>query len=165
MSRIQLRIHGDANSLGAEITGAVLKVLPVPLKTGIRGRALAHAFRGELGEALRRWLVSTELCGALTWCSDELEELGGGDERMATPGMRVFLLADRVALPGLITFVSAVSYRLLVRSLRKEEVREIGYAKIAQAVESTLMHHAFRNQLCGEAAICKENLALGGRVA
>ena len=165
MSRIQLRVHGDANSLGDEITGAVLKVLPVPLKTGIRGRALAQAFRRVLGEALRRWLVSTELCGTLTWCSEDLEEVSVGDERMATPGMRVFLLADRVALPWLITFVSAASYRLLVRSLRKEEVREIGYAKVAQAVESALMRHAFSNQLCGEAVICKENLALGGRVA
>jgi hypothetical protein len=160
MARTQLRIHGDTGSLGDEIAGAVLKVLPFPLKTGARGRALALAFRKAFGDELRKWVIASEHCGNLTWCSEELESLGEGDERLEAPGMRVYILSDPAAPQKMISGLSALAYRTIVRSGDRDEVRPIPYSRVTRAVETTLMRHAFDSKWCGEETICKENLAI-----
>ena len=161
MSRVQLRVHGDLNSLAGEIAGAVLKGLPPSLKTGAHGKALALTLRKEFGEKLSQMTTSTEFCGAITWCSEELEALGEGDERLATHGKGVFLLSGPSVLQEMIAALSTLAHRTILRSIEKdeEEVEAIPYSKVVGTVESVLMGHAFDNKLCGNTVVCRENLS------
>lgn len=118
-SRIQLRVHGDMSALGDEVSGAVLKALPAPLRKGASGRSLARAFRKDFGERLRKLLTSRELCGMLSWCAEELEPLGEGGERLKKNGMKVFTLSEPRILQEIIMSLSALVYQTVNRLAEK----------------------------------------------
>ena len=159
MSRVQLRVHGDMSALGDEVSGAVLKALPVSLRKGASGRSLALAFRKEFGERLQKLLTSRELCGTLSWCSEELEPLGKDGEKMKESGMKVFALSEPRILQELIISLSAIAYQAINRLAEKSMAENLRYTEVARAVEVELMHHAFDSKWCGEYQICRENLA------
>lgn len=160
MSRVQLRVHGDMSVLGDEVSGAVLKAPPAPLRKGARGRGLALTFRKEFGERLQKLLTSRELCGTLSWCSEELEPLGEGGERLKENGMKVFTLSEPRILQEIIMSLSALAYQMINRLAEKSAATDLRYTEIAHAVEAELMRHAFDSTWCGEATICKENLGI-----
>ncbi len=159
MSRIQLRVHGDLGVLGDEVAGAVLRILSSALNSRTQGREIALAFRKEFGGKLQDLLVSRELCGTLTWCSEELEPIDTGDERLKVDGMRVFTLSDPAVLQEIVLSLSTLAYRTIARLMDKKESEDITYTVVVHAVEAEMLRHAFNSGRCGMHPFCQEALA------